>query len=202
MERGKLIVFEGIDGSGKSSHALKVTERLSREGYAVQRTFEPTDSEIGVLLRRYLKGEIAASERTIATLFLADRLDHITRKGGLLDMLEAGYNVVCDRYLYSSIAYNCASESLDWVAALQQAAHDLLAPDIVVYLDLPLSIMEQRLQNRNFKEIYENVAFQRRVQERYREAFGLWQDNVVTIDCNRVKSEVAEDVWQAVRKVL
>jgi len=202
MERGRFIVLEGIDGSGKSSHATLLAERLAKEGYPVTRTFEPTDGAIGTLLRRYLKGEIEASERTIAALFLADRLDHIQKKGGLIDMLASGQNVVCDRYLYSSIAYNCASEGIDWVADLNRTAHELLRPDLVVYLDLPLSVMEQRLMHRNYKEIYETVAHQRKVIARYQEAFEVWSDNVVRVDCNRAKAEVAEDVWQAVRRVL
>ena len=200
--RGKFIVFEGIDGSGKSSHARLLAERLQREGVEVERTFEPTDGAIGTLLRRYLKGEIASSERAIASLFLADRLDHIQKEGGLLATLERGVTVVCDRYLYSSVAYNCGSESVEWVADLNQAAHDLLRPDLVVYLDLPVAVMEQRLQNRSYKEIYETVAYQRRVQERYVEALARWHDNVVRVDCDRAKPEVAEAVWQAVKAVV
>ena len=203
MERGKLIVLEGIDGSGKSSHAALLAERLTREGYCAIRTFEPTDGAIGTLLRRYLKGEITASERTIAALFLADRLDHIQKEGGLLDLLAKGYVVVCDRYLYSSIAYNCASESIEWVTSLNSTAREMLRPDLVVYLDLPLSVMEQRLQHRNYKEIYETVAYQRKVLARYDEALRVWDDDrVARVDCNRAKLEVAEDVWRAVRGVL
>lgn len=203
MEKGKLIVLEGIDGSGKSSHVALLAERLDKEGYKAARTAEPTDGAIGTLLRRYLKGELAASERTIAALFLADRLDHIQKAGGLLDMLREGYVVVCDRYLYSSIAYNCASEGVDWVADINRAAHDLLKPDLVVYLNLPLAVMEQRLQHRNFKEIYETAAYQRKVLERYEEAFSVWADDVVVkVDCNRPKADVAEDVWRAVRSIL
>lgn len=203
MEKGKLIVLEGIDGSGKSSHMALLAERLDKEGYKAARTAEPTDGAIGTLLRRYLKGELAASERTIAALFLADRLDHIQKAGGLLDMVREGYVVVCDRYLYSSIAYNCASEGVDWVADINRAAHDLLKPDLVVYLNLPLAVMEQRLQHRNFKEIYETVAYQRKVLERYEEAFSVWADDVVVkVDCNRPKADVAEDVWRAVRSIL
>lgn len=203
MEKGKLIVLEGIDGSGKSSHVALLAERLDKEGYKAARTAEPTDGAIGTLLRRYLKGELAASERTIAALFLADRLDHIQKAGGLLDMVREGYVVVCDRYLYSSIAYNCASEGVDWVADINRAAHDLLKPDLVVYLNLPLAVMEQRLQHRNFKEIYETVAYQCKVLERYEEAFSVWADDVVVkVDCNRPKADVAEDVWRAVRSIL
>lgn len=203
MERGKFIVLEGIDGSGKSSHARLLTERMRREGYPVWRTFEPTDGSIGTLLRHYLRGEEQTSERAVAALFLADRLDHIQKEDGLLSVLQGGTNVVCDRYLYSSIAYNCMGESIEWVAALNRAAHELLTPDLVVYLDLPADAMECRLQNRQVVEIYEKVGYQRMVHDRYELAFGVWpQDKVVSINCNRAKAEVAEDVWNAVKAVL
>lgn len=200
MERGKLIVLEGIDGSGKSTHAHLLCERLRRSGVPCEHTFEPTDHEIGQLLRRYLKGELHTCERTIASLFVADRLDHITReKDGLLAWLNAGTSVVCDRYYYSSLAYNCISEDMQWVAQLNLAAKQLLQPDLVVYLDLPVSSLEQRLINRGFKEIYETAEYQREVSRRYNEAFAMWDDNVVRVACNRGRQEVQEDIWRAVK---
>ena len=202
MNKGKLIVLEGIDGSGKSSHAKMLYETLLRGGIDAVLTCEPTQGAIGALLRRYLKGELHADERTIAALFLADRLDHIQQPDGLLDHIERGQTVVCDRYYYSSIAYNCASESIDWVRDINRAAAQLLRPDLVVFLDLPVEVMEQRLEKRGFKEIYETVDYQRRVRARYMQAFAETSDPVVCINCNRPKPQVAQDVWEAVRVVL
>lgn len=202
MKRGKFIVLEGIDGSGKSSHSRLLTERMIREGYSVWRTSEPTDGTIGKLIRRYLKGDESIPERAIAALFFADRMEHIQRADGVLDMLNKGVNVVCDRYIYSSVAYNCAKESIEWVAQLNQAARDILVPDVVVYLDLPAEAMERRLRNREVVEIYEHAEYQRTVRERYNLAFALWPDNMVRIDCNRHKDAVTEDVWNAVKLVL
>lgn len=202
MKQGKLIVFEGIDGSGKSSHAKLLHAALLEKGYDAVHTFEPTDGDIGTLLRRYLKGELHTSERAVASLFLADRLDHIQKKGGLSDLLAQGKIVVCDRYYYSSIAYNCPSESIDWVRDINLAAAQLLRPDLVVYLNLPAEVMEQRLEKRGFKEIYETVDYQREVARRYQEAFSETQDKVVQINCNRPKALVAQDVWIAVKGIL
>ena len=198
MKPGKFIVLEGIDGSGKSSHAKMLVTTLQQHGYDAVHTFEPTDGPIGTLLRRYLKGELQTTERAVAALFLADRLDHITGPQGLLAALQAGKTVVCDRYYYSSIAYNCASESIDWVRDLNGAAAGLLRPDVVVYLDLPVEAMEQRLEKRGFKEIYETVDYQRQVAARYRQAFAECGDHVEVVNCNRPKPVVAAEVWQKV----
>ena len=145
MERGKFIVFEGTDGTGKSSHARWLAEYLQKNGVPCALTFEPTDSEIGALLRAFLKGEKQAGEKVIASLFLADRLDHITKQGGLLDTLNNGINVVCDRYFLSSVAYNCPSESPEYVIELNKAATELLTPDLTIYLDMPLEKLSERI---------------------------------------------------------
>ena len=202
MKPGKLIVLEGIDGSGKSSHAALLVATLRQNGYDAVQTFEPTDGPIGQLLRRYLKGELHTTERAVAAMFLADRLDHISGPTGLLATLQAGKTVVCDRYYYSSIAYNCMSEDIQWVSNLNLAAAQLLRPDVVVYLDLPVDVMEQRLEKRGFKEIYETVDYQRKVAQRYDMALSQGGDVVVRVNCNRPKPVVAAEVWQKVRTYL
>ena len=197
MEKGKFIVLEGTDGSGKSTHAKLLAAALEQRGIPTLHTFEPTDRPVGQLIRRYLKGDISTCERTIAGLFLSDRLDHITHPEGMLAQLERGVTVICDRYYYSSIAYNCGSESPEWVTQLNMAAKELLAPDLVIYLDLSPEAMEQRLQHRDYKEIYETVEYQRKVRARYLEALASLGDNVKIIPCDRSKQEVAQEVLSA-----
>lgn len=201
MERGKFIVLEGIDGSGKSTHAKLLCEALRERGIPCEHTFEPTDRPVGALLRRYLKGELKTCERTIAGLFLSDRLDHITHPEGLLAKLNAGISIVCDRYYFSSIAYNCISESIEWVRNLNMAARELLAPDLVIFLNIPAEIMEKRLERRDYKEIYENLDNQRKVRARYFEAFKAVDDPVAVIDCCREKIDVAKDVLHTALKL-
>ena len=197
MERGKFIVLEGTDGSGKSTHARLLAAALAERGIPTWHTFEPTDRPIGQLLRRYLKGEIATCERAIASLFLADRLDHISQPDGLKAQLDKGLTVICDRYYYSSIAYNCMSESTEWVTELNKAAREQLAPDLVIYLDLSPEVMEQRLVHRDYKEIYETVDYQRKVRARYLKALADLGDKVAVIPCDRAKPVVAQDVLDA-----
>ena len=201
MERGKFIVFEGTDGTGKSSHAKWLYEYLQKNGVPSILTFEPTDGEIGTLLRSYLKGKKKASEKTIAALFLADRLDHISKDGGLLETLNKGINVICDRYYLSSVAYNCPSEEPEYVLKLNQAATELLKPDLTIYLDMPLEKLSERIAKRNNVDIYETAEYQRKVKERYEEGLKTLT-SVVRIDSNRAKYDVSKDVENAVGKLL
>lgn len=201
MQRGKFIVFEGTDGSGKTTQAIKLYEYLTSMGIPCERTFEPTNRPVGALLRKYLKGDYSTCERTIASLFIADRLDHITNPEGILAKLNAGITVVCDRYYFSSMAYNCISEDIDWVRNLNMAARELLAPDLVLFLSMPIDVMENRIACREYKEIYETPEYQRRVYERYIEAFSKVPDPMVRINCARTIDEVAADVRTAVEEL-
>ena len=78
MRRGKFIVFEGLDGSGKSSHITSLAERLNAMGRKTIATAEPTDYETGKYIRRILAQSLSKDMYLQAALFLADRLEHIT----------------------------------------------------------------------------------------------------------------------------
>ena len=108
-DKGKFIVFEGTDGSGKSTQMKLLAKYLKGKGIECLLTHEPTDSPFGGVLRACLTGRIETDERAIAALFAADRLDHITNPGiGIQQHLDAGITVLCDRYYFSTHAYNGA----------------------------------------------------------------------------------------------
>lgn len=199
-KKGKFIVFEGIDGCGKTYHCKTVTDYLNSIGIATVLTCEPTKDETGLLLRRYLSGELQTSPEGIAGMFVGDRINHITKPDGLLDTLNKGVNVVCDRYFLSSIAYNAQNRSPEWVYNLNKPAIELLSPDLVVYLEMP-SFREDRISARDLKEIYETSEYQKKVKERYDEAFRLYQGPLVRISSNRDKKDVARDVRSEVMKL-
>src|SRR5262245_51231307 len=103
MKKSLFIAFEGIDGSGKSTQVKLLSEKLKNEGHKVYSTYEPTDSPIGSVIRNIFKHRIEADEKTIAGLFVADRLDHLLNKtNGVLKKIEEGYTVITDRYYFSS----------------------------------------------------------------------------------------------------
>jgi len=80
MKTNLFIAFEGIDGCGKSTQVKLLTESLKNAGHRVYSTYEPTDSPIGSVIRNIFKHRIEADHRTIAGLFVADRLDHLLNK--------------------------------------------------------------------------------------------------------------------------
>lgn len=198
--KGKFIVFEGLDGCGKTTHCKAIVEYLNENGIKTVHTFEPTSGEMGKLMRRYLSGELKTSEEGIAGLFVADRLDHITKDGGLLDLLNSGVNVICDRYYLSSIAYNAPSHSPEWVYNLNKTAIDILTPDLVIFLDMP-AFKEDRIASRGGKEIYETSEYQKIVKARYESAMALHQGRVVKISSNREKKDVQKDVRMTVMEL-
>ena len=204
MTRGKFIVFEGIDGSGKSTHAVLLKERLEKEGYRVHLTREPTTGEAGVLLRRLLTGEADLPEQAIAGLFMTDRIDHILNaKTGMLRHLEEGEIVICDRYYFSSLAYNGAYAPMEWVIAINSLARELLKPDLTVFLDLEPTRFVDRIRARGQKERYEKTELLTKVRENYMKAFSLLPDEKVEIvDNGGSPEEAAEKVYAAVRKIL
>lgn len=204
MAKGKFIVLEGIDGSGKSTHAVLLKERLEQEGYRVFLTCEPTEGEAGRLLRRCLTGEADLPEQAIAGLFMTDRIDHILNaETGLLSHLAKGEIVLCDRYYFSSFAYNSLYAPMDWVIAINRIARETLRPDLTVFLDILPESFLSRIESRGKKERYEKADLLRRVRENYRKAFELLpEERVAVVDNTRPLAEAAEDVYLAVKKVL
>lgn len=204
MKRGKFIVFEGIDGSGKSTQARLLKERLEREGYAVHLTLEPTEGEAGSLLRRCLTGETDLPEEAIAGLFMTDRLDHIKNPvTGILAHLEKGETVISDRYYFSSFAYNSMYAPMEWVIAINSLARSLLKPDLTVFLDLAPALFEERTRARSQTERYEKTELLTRVRENYYKAFSLLPDEkVAVVENSGEKSETAEKVYAVCKKAL
>ena len=89
--KGKFIVFEGIDGSGKSTQINFLVNKLKEAGISYYTTAEPSDGPIGVMIRQILTGERKMDNKVIAALFAADRLDHIlNEENGILNKIENG----------------------------------------------------------------------------------------------------------------
>ncbi len=204
MTRGKFIVFEGIDGSGKSTHAVLLKERLEKEGYRVYLTREPTEGEAGVLLRRLLTGKADLPEQAIAGLFMTDRIDHILNaKTGMLRHLEEGEIVICDRYYFSSLAYNGAYAPMEWVIELNRLAMDTLRPDLTLFLDIRPETFLSRIESRGSTERYEKVEVLEKVRENYFKAFSLLpEENVQVVDNGRSIEAAAEEIYLAVKDAL
>jgi len=157
MSKGYFIVLEGIDGTGKSTHARKLGEYLEGKGYEVSLTAEPTSGVIGQLIRMVLGGKIEMDPYALALLFTADRMDHNTKL--IKPALDAGKIVICERYFYSTLAYQSAQGlSLQWLRDINSNA---IEPDLAILMDLKPEEAFRRLKHD--REIFEELEFQKRV---------------------------------------
>ncbi len=144
----KFIVFEGIDGSGKSTQSKFLANYLNG-AY----TFEPTDNKIGKLIREVLEGKEKFSKETLALLFAGDRIEHNKE---IINLLNSSY-VICDRYVYSSLAYQLTQGiNLNYIMEINKFAK---IPDVVIYLLVSVENALNRMDNRTNKEIFEKKEF-------------------------------------------
>ncbi len=194
--KGKFIVFEGTDGSGKSTQIRLLSQYLQGKGIPVFETHEPTASPIGEVVRACMSGRIDTDERAIALLFAADRIDHI---GCIKQKIKEGYTVLCDRYYFSSFAYNGGLVPLDWVIELNRPAMELLRADLTIFLDVNVEETMNRVLRRTARERYENVERQLITRKNYFEVFDRFKEgeNIAI-----VKSECSKEATQAsIRKL-
>jgi dTMP kinase len=202
MKENLFIAFEGIDGCGKTTQVKLLSDHLQQEGHRVHLTVEPTSSRIGSIIRDIFTHKYEADHRTIAGLFVADRLDHLLNKtNGILKKLEEGYTVITDRYYLSSYAYQGAHMSLDWVIEANKMSAELLRPDVSIYIDIQPGISMQRLRKgRSSMELYETLENLSAVRNTYFEAFEKLRsvENIFITDGNRPAEIIAADIWNVI----
>lgn len=179
--RGKFIVFEGIDGSGKSTQAVLAKEYLEFLGKKVYLTREPSSRPIGKLIRQALTKQFEISEASIAALFLADRLDHIQNQDdGILKFLDEGYFVISDRYFWSSFAYHSLSLPMDWVIGLHEKVFELCPPDLTLFLEISAEDSLKRVDAREGeRELFEQKEILSKVENNYNKAFESLNDRFI-----------------------
>lgn len=193
---GRFIVFEGIDGSGKSTQLARLADRLTAEGHIVWTTREPSNGDIGHLIRLGLTGKSKLDEATIALLFAADRLSHIEE---IRAHLAVGELVLCDRYILSSLAYNSQRLTLEWILSLNREADARLHPDLTLLLDLSEQEALHRIEVRSdVVERYETLSQLYQVRQMYRMLADVRpEDNVTIIDASQNINTIAEAVYKA-----
>jgi len=162
-ERGKFLAVEGIDGAGTTTQSLLLTRFIEGHGIKVTLTAEPTDGEVGKLIRNILGGESGCHHEKLALLFAADRVEHY--KGLVEPELKKGVWVVSDRYLLSSLAYQSVQCDLAWVESINSRVPHA---DLTVLLDLDVNAAMERLSHRDGKvEIFEKKRTLEKVRQNY-----------------------------------
>jgi len=193
------VVFEGGDGSGTSTQLSMLKNRLkSTAKPIIFSTFEPTDGQIGKLIRSALKKEIYFKPETLAMLFAADRNEHLNGQDGILAHVNKGELVVSDRYVLSSLVYQ-GIECGDELPSLLNSRFP--APEITIFFDIEPEIALERMKNRDSLEIYEYREFQEKVRQKYKSALAQYGKNgarVEIIDASKTAAEVADQVWSII----
>ena len=178
------IVFEGIDGAGKSTQIQLLKEFLENNGLEVETMVEPTDSEVGKLIRKILQRPDATTDRiqkTLGLLFAADRML-------IMDKLENEKKVIIsDRSFISSLAYQ---EPAEWISVLNRYAKK---PDLLILLDLNVKTSVARTSG---EDTFENEEFLTNVKTNYFEI--VKEFNCEIINANNGVNKVSSDIKKAV----
>ena len=205
ITRGKFIVFEGIDGSGKSTQIQNISNRLKDQDLKIYTTFEPSDGPVGSLIRQMLSNKIRTDQRTIASLFAADRTDHLTnQKNGIKKKVDDGDIVLCDRYYFSSYAYHAQYIDLDWVIHTNSLNAEILRPDLTIFIDVDPDICLKRIkQSRSQFEMYEKIDVMKKVRINYFKAFDILKDKekIAVINGNLGMQEVEDAIFNEINKI-
>ncbi len=206
MTSAKFIVFEGLDGSGKGTQIALLQRALTEKGYPVCLTAEPTQHATGGLIRDALGGITKRTPHELAALFLADRIAHCENPAdGIRAMLEKGTTVICDRYYFSSLAYQGMDIGLDWLLPAHVGCPAIIKPDLCIFLDVPTDECDRRISaGRSSREIYETRESIERVRRSYSEVFERLSPthNIKIINAARSPEDVSWDVISAVGEVL
>ena len=206
-ERGKFIVIEGLDGSGKSTQIALLEQRLKALGRQVRRTAEPTDGEFGRRIRAALSGAQPATTAELAALFLADRISHNTDpERGIKACLDAGCDVISDRYYYSSFAYQGPGTDMKWVMDMNRSCPEITKPDLCVFLDVDYRRCKERLDaGRDALEIYErDLGFMEATRTAFLDVFRRYagEDRIAVVNADRDLDAVADEVFAAAEAIL
>ena len=199
---GRFIVFEGIDGAGKSTQIEKLRQKLVSEGRKVFITAEPTASVTGGILRDALSGNYKRSASELAAMFLSDRVFHnVNESVGINQALEKGFDVISDRYYYSSFAYQGLDSDLDWVIDMNLNCPDIRKPDLCIFLDLDAEKSKSRIDtNRATVEIFEKEEILNKIRGKFFDVFRrLPDENIAVIDASGTVDEVAEKISAVVK---
>jgi dTMP kinase len=200
---GKLIVFEGVEGCGKTTQMQLCSQWLESLNISVVLTREPGGTELGKDLRMLLLEKSPnkpVGEVTELLLYAADRAQHIEEE--LKPNLAIGKYILCDRYTDSTIAYQGYGRGLSMsiINQLNQIATGGLASDLTIWLDVDVEIglSRKRGQAKLDRIEQETIAFHRRVQRGYTELAVSYPARIVRIDGNNSQ----ENVQQSIQEIL
>lgn len=206
QHEARFIVLEGLDGAGTTTQAAKLQAYFTRRGTPSFLTNEPTTEPIGTFIRRLLTGQERGTdgapyrpgEHTMGLLFAADRLAH---SRVIEQRLRAGEHVVCDRYIFSSMAYQTLDPSIkgEWVIDVNQGC---ARPGLTLFLATPVEVCLARVTaRRGDVSIYETRAHLETIAKNYERLMPMYEASfgpVVRIDGTRSVDDVQDAIAEAI----
>ena len=208
MSRGHFITLEGGEGAGKTTAMDAIVEALNRQGRSVHRTREPGGTPAAERIRGLLLDPATGELDPLTELLLMFGARRENVVGSILPALEAGQDVVCDRFTEASHAYQGGGRGLgpSPVEALSSLVHPDLEPDLVLIFDVPVEVGLERIRRKgDDPDRFEGdrKEFLERVRQTYLERAEAHPDRFVVIDATRtpdlVRAEAVEAVTNLVR---
>ncbi len=199
---GKLIVMEGLDGSGKSTQTKLLVEHLKKKGFQVHLTNEPSDKG----LRKIIKDTISTKSKIDdpildALLYTSDRRFHL--KSEILPLLEQNFIVISDRYYHSTFTYQQAQGlDLDWLIDINKFS---LKPNLTIIIDSNPEKALERISKENRQNIakFEKLEFLKKLRGNYLNLpEKLKDEKIIIIDGDRPREEVFGDIKKIVERHL
>lgn len=202
-KHGILIAVEGVDGSGKSTLCQQLASMLSAHA-RVLCTKEPGGTSLGSQLRAIVQNTIARCAKTEFLLFAADRAQHFHEK--VMPALHDNMIVISDRMADSSLVYQGYGRGLDrtMITQINAWAMDNRMPDITVYVQIPLSVAQERVMQRNkaltsFEQ--EDIDFRKKLIDGFNDLYKDRND-VIFIDGNQSIDSVRNDAYKKIMQYL
>ena len=204
MRKGLFIVFEGGEGTGKTTAIESVYDWIKEKGFKCIKTREPGGIKISEEIRQVIlnKENTNMDGRTEALLYAAARRQHLIEK--VIPALESGYIVLCDRFIDSSLAYQGYARGLgiDEVMSINKFAIGEYMPDLSIIFDLDPKIGLERISRNNEREVnrldLEKLDFHERVREGYNIIYNSDTNRRIKINAEKSK----EDVFKEIQNVI
>ena len=203
---GMFITIEGPEGSGKTTVAKNVVEKLINEGYKVLYTREPGGVGIAEKIRDIILdvNNTNLDPRSEALLYAASRRQHLVEK--VIPALEKGYIVICDRFVDSSLAYQGYARDIgiDEIYNINMFAINDKWPDITILLDIDPEVGLQRIMENRQNEVnrldLEGMNFHNKVHKGYQIIKEKYADRITLVDGNKSKDEVFDEVYKIIKE--
>lgn len=203
---GKLIVFEGPDGSGKTTILKNVNQKLTEQGYDIRVVREPGGTEISEKIREIIidNDNINMAAKTESLLFAASRAQLVEEK--IRPGLENGEIILCDRFVLSSLLYQGVGRGLgiDKVKKINDFATGDINPDLTIFfnIDYKTALIRKRANFSPDRLENEEFDFHKKIFDAYLDIAEKYKDDIKQVDATRSIDEVSSDVLKLIKDLL